>query len=67
LNKRWTDLSKTALKIEASLDTGEDKYVTMETAPLDTAMYVEEGDKAKIDLLQSKPISLLLHWTKNSF
>jgi hypothetical protein len=43
--------------MEASLDTGKEEYVTMETAPLDTAIYVEEREEAKIDLLQSKPIS----------
>ena len=59
LNERWTDLSKTALKMEALFDAGEEKYVTMETAPLDTAMYVEEGDEAKIDWLQSELISYL--------
>jgi hypothetical protein len=45
------------LKIEASLDTGKGEYVTMETAPLDTAIYVEKGDEAKIDLIQSEPTS----------
>jgi hypothetical protein len=57
LNERWTELSKTALKMEASLYTGKEEYVTMGTAPLDTAIYVEKGDEAKIDLIQSKPIS----------
>jgi hypothetical protein len=57
LNERWKELSTTALKIEASLDAGIDKYVTMETAPLDTAKYVEKGEEATIDLVQSKPIS----------
>ena len=45
--------------MEALFDKGEEQYVTMKTAPLDTAMYVEEGDEAKIDLVQSEPISYL--------
>lgn len=60
LERRCEDLENTALKIEASMDAGEGGHIEMETAPLDTAKYLKEGDQAKINLVHGELLLLPL-------